>query len=230
MTPQRIILWDIDGTLLHSGGAGERAIIRAARALYGKEFALQEFDYRGRTDSLIVRQIFTRFEIPWSEEKVVRFRETYLEHLREEISCASGQLFPGVERMLSAIAEIPGWQQGLLTGNFERGARIKLDHFGLGRFFSFGAFGDRFECRNELARAAFQMLRERWGETLSAGRIFLIGDTPHDLRCAQAIGARSIAVATGGYSLSELAGYRPTLLLPDLKQFEPVLSLVKGHS
>ncbi|QSR85156.1 HAD family hydrolase [Methylacidimicrobium sp. B4] len=229
MTPHRIILWDIDGTLLHSGGAGEAAIIRTVRALYGKELALPEIDYRGRTDLLIVRQIFTRFGISWSEESVARFRNTYLDYLREEISHASGHLFPGVERMLSSIAEIAGWQQGLLTGNFERGARIKLDHFGLGRFFGFGAFGDRWECRNEVARAAFDLVRERWGESLSAQQIFLIGDTPHDVLCAQAIGACSIAVATGGYSLSELAGYRPTLLLPDLEQFGPVLSLVKGH-
>lgn len=230
MTPHRIILWDIDGTLLHSGGAGERAIQRAARALYGRELALHELDYRGRTDSLIVRQIFSRFEIPWSEENVARFRETYLAYLEEEIARASGHVFPGVERMLATIEGKPEWQQGLLTGNFERGARIKLDRFGLGRFFSFGAFGDGRECRNEVARAALELLRRRWGEELSAERLFLIGDTPHDVLCAQAIGAYSIAVATGGYSLSELAGYRPTLLLPDLEQLEPALALLQGLS
>lgn len=230
MNPHRVILWDIDGTLLHSGGAGERAIIRTARTLYGKDLALHELDYRGQTDSRIVRQIFTRFGIPWSEENVVRFRDTYLEHLQEEIAACSGQVFPGVEPMLSTIEQTPGWTQGLLTGNFERGAEIKLDRFGLRRFFAFGSFGDRRECRNEVARAAFAFLRERWGDTLCARQIFLIGDTPYDVLCAQAIGAYSIAVATGGYSLSELAAYRPTLLLPDLAQFEPVLALVGGCS
>ncbi|MDD4932262.1 MAG: HAD family hydrolase [Methylacidiphilaceae bacterium] len=230
MTTLRIILWDIDGTLLHSGGAGETAIARAARELYGQELSLQELDYRGRTDSLIVRQIFSRFHIPWNEENVARFRNCYLQHLGGEISRSPGRVLPGVERLLSAIQERTGWRQGLLTGNFEHGARIKLDHFGLGRFFSFGAFGDRSECRNELARSAMELLRQRWGESVTAKQVFLIGDTPHDVLCAQAIGAYSIAVATGGYCLSELAGCRPTMLLPDLEQFEPLLALVKGHS
>jgi phosphoglycolate phosphatase-like HAD superfamily hydrolase len=230
MTTLRIILWDIDGTLLESGGAGVTAIVRTARELHGQELSLAELDYRGRTDSLIVRQIFTRFQIPWSEENLTRFRNRYFQYLQEEISRSSGRVYPGVERLLSAIQERAGWRQGLLTGNFERGARIKLAHFGLEHFFSFGAFGDRWESRNELAGSAMQLLRERWGEALSARQLFLIGDTPHDVLCAQAIGAHSIAVATGGYSLSELAGCRPTMLLPDLEQFEPLLALVEGHS
>lgn len=230
MTTLRIILWDIDGTLLESGGAGVTAIVRTARELHGQDLSLAELDYRGRTDSLIVRQIFTRFQIPWSEENLTRFRNRYLQYLQEEISRSSGRVYPGVERLLSTIQERAGWRQGLLTGNFERGARIKLAHFGLERFFSFGAFGDRWECRNELARSAMQLLRERWGDALSARQVFLIGDTPHDVVCAQAIGAYSIAVATGGYSLSELAGSRPTMLLPDLEQFEPLLALVEGRS
>ncbi|VVM06443.1 hypothetical protein MAMC_01093 [Methylacidimicrobium cyclopophantes] len=229
MTPLRIILWDIDGTLLHSGGAGERAIVLATQALYGEEIPLQELDYRGRTDSLIVRQIFSRLNIPWSEENVTRYKECYLRHLAEEISRSSGATYRGVEPLLSTIQRMPDWCQGLLTGNFEGGAKIKLEHFGLGHFFSFGTFGDQSDCRNELARSALQLVRKRWGEALSPRQLFLIGDTPHDILCAKAIGAYSVAVATGGYSLSELAAFRPTMLLPDLEQFEPVLALVKGR-
>lgn len=200
--------------------------MRAARELYGRELSLPELDYRGRTDSLIVRQIFSRCEIPWTEENVARYRDRYLECLGEELPRSSGRVCRGVTDLLSAIERTPGWSQGLLTGNFEEGARIKLDYFGLGRFFSFGLFGDGCECRNELARSALQLLRERSSADLSGEQLLLIGDTPHDVRCAQEIGAYSIAVATGGYSLAELAACHPTILLPDLEQFEPILALL----
>ena len=211
-----LLLWDIDGTLLTSGGAGMRALRNPLRELHGIQASLDDIDYAGRTDRHILRQIFTRYDLPISEENFTRFLDHYVATLPSELANPGAFILPGVPALLTTAAARPDITQALLTGNVQRGARAKLSFHGLWDFFPFGAFADDSEHRNDLGPHALRRAREHTGVDFPPERVWVIGDTPHDIACGRIIGAQTLAVATGSHSVAALSAHAPTAVLPDL--------------
>jgi phosphoglycolate phosphatase-like HAD superfamily hydrolase len=202
--PRKLLLWDIDGTILHTGKAGETALGHAMEKLYGVSKGLQGLEIAGRTDKWIVEQLLAREGLAHGEREIARFLDVYVERLAEELPRRQGGLHPGVWGILEEAHRRPDLVQGLLTGNIEKGARLKLSRYGVNHFFEFGAFADDSPLRNELGPHAKRRARDRHGEEFPPERIYIIGDTPHDVACARAIGAKAIAVATGSFSVEQL--------------------------
>lgn len=211
-----LLLWDIDGTLIASGGAGMRALQVALHRVFGVVGALDDIDFAGRTDLWIMRRIFEKFGLPATAENFSRFFEGYVAALPTELANPQARVLPGVTALLTAVAARPDLAQGLLTGNMRRGAAVKLAHHGLWDHFPFGAFADDSEFRNDLGPHALRRAREHTGAEFVSARVWIVGDTPHDIACARAIGARALAVATGGHTVADLAAHAPDALLPDL--------------
>lgn len=197
----RILLFDIDGTLIRSGGAGSRALERTVAEAFGLAFERAGFSFSGGTDRAIFRRLLAERGIEPTEAALARTFEVYLDILRDEIERAeSYRVNPGIEEALEALAA-PGAGEvavGLGTGNVEAGARIKLARADLNRHFPFGGFGSDAEDRGELLRAGAARGAARLGRALDACDVLVIGDTPLDVSAAHQIGARCLAVATGG--------------------------------
>jgi len=211
-----LLLWDIDGTLISSGGAEMRALQHGLDNAFGINGLLDDIEFAGRTDRWIMRQIFGKFGLQPTEENFLRYTEAYLAALPAAMAGGSARVLPGARELVLAAAGRPQVAQGLLTGNLRRGAQVKLGFHGLWDPFAFGAFGDDSELRNELGPHALVRARERHGVEFAARQVWVIGDTPHDIACAKAIGANSLALATGQHSLDALRAHAPTAGLRDL--------------
>jgi phosphoglycolate phosphatase-like HAD superfamily hydrolase len=213
----RLVLFDIDGTLIRTNGAGVEAFGQALAAEFGLERATEGVRFAGRTDVSLVREIFRRTGVESSPENFARFFACYVVLLEQLIAGRGGSVCPGVTEFIAglrALAQPP--VIGLLTGNIRQGAEIKLRHFGLWEEFAFGGFADDHEDRNQIAVAARERGRRHLGRDLAGGEIVVVGDTQHDVRCGRAIGARVVAVATGGETLEQLRPHAPDWLLGDL--------------
>jgi phosphoglycolate phosphatase len=218
--PKTLILWDIDGTLLHSGGAGMKALEAALNDVFGVSGSLAGIEFAGRTDPYIIRQIFARFGIEHSSDNLARYIDGYISLLPTILENSNARILPGIAKILSQAADHPSVVQGLLTGNLRRGAETKLGFHGLWGFFPVGAFADDSEVRNELGPHALRRAKGHWGLEFPIERVWVVGDTPHDIACARAIGARSMAVATGSSKVAELAGHAPDVVLESLEDTE----------
>jgi phosphoglycolate phosphatase-like HAD superfamily hydrolase len=213
----RLILFDIDGTLIHSGGAGVTAFGRAFTELFGVERPTEGVRFAGRTDTSLIAELFARHGIAGATADAARFFDAYLRHLGELLPSSRGGLCAGVREFIAALGALAAPPRlALLTGNIRRGAELKLRHFELWERFEFGAFGDDHHDRNELAVIAQRRGGEHFGHDLGGEEILVIGDTPRDIECARAIGARCLAVATGGDSLEELTPHRADWTVRDL--------------
>lgn len=224
--PRKLLLWDIDGTILHTGKAGEAALGHAMEKLHGVSGGLQGLEIAGRTDKWIVEQLLAREGLPHGGSEVIRFLNVYVERLAEELPKRTGGLHPGVLGILEEGHRRKDIVQGLLTGNIEKGARLKLNRYGVNHFFEFGAFADDSPIRNELGPHAKRRARDHHGEEFPPERIFIIGDTPHDVACARAIGARAIAVATGSFSVEQLRECGADAVFADLGHPEQFFRLL----
>lgn len=213
MTRRTLILWDIDGTLLSTGGAGRAALDDAFEALHGISAAFSSVDFGGRTDYGIVRQAYAVHGLELPADGGEALLRAYLPRLRERLALGRARirLCPGVPEVLDAAGERA--VNALLTGNWAEGARHKLDAVGLWDRFAFGAFGDDSADRNALVPVA---LRRAHARGLAPERVVVIGDTPHDVACARAGGAVAVAVSTGWSSKEELVAAAPDLLIDDL--------------
>lgn len=222
----RLLLFDIDGTLVLTGGAGGRAMARAARDVFQVDHGLGAISMAGRTDAWIVSQMAAAHQVPYSNLVLERFREVYLSHLQREIHEPGPQkgVLPGIRRILEALAPRVDAHVALLTGNFEEGARIKLDYFDLWRFFSSGAFGDSSHDRNGLLGVALDRVRALGGPSVEPQDVLIIGDTPLDVAVALSGGARSLAVATGGYGVEALKASGADVVLEDLSDLQAALA------
>ena len=229
MRVDRLVLFDIDGTLIHTARAGARGMTAAFRDLHGREDALARVDFAGRTDRAIVADAFENMGVPFTEEAHAAIRDAYLERLAAELSkpVEGATVLPGAERAIASFETRGGVGIGLLTGNYERGAEIKLEYFDLWKRFNFGAFGDRHTDRRELVPLAIEAAERQLGARVPASRVVVIGDTPFDVDCAKAHGAISVAVATGPFSRDVLAEHEPDVLLDTLEDLEPLLESVK---
>ena len=224
--PRKLLLWDIDGTILHTGKAGEAALGHAMAKLYGITRGLEGLEIAGRTDKWIVEQLLARDGLAHGEKEVARFLDVYVERLAGELPARQGGLHPGVLGILEEGHRREDIVQGLLTGNIEKGARLKLSRYGVNHVFEFGAFADDSSVRNELGPHAARRARDRHGEEFAPDRIYIIGDTPHDVACARAIGAKAIAVATGSFSAAELQACGADAVFTDLGHPEKFFRLL----
>jgi len=221
-----LLLWDIDGTLIASGGAGMRALSIALHDAFGIAGSIEDIEYSGRTDRWIMRQIFAKFGLPATEVNFARYTDAYLAALPPQMRQLHARVLPGVPVLLEGAVGRGGVGQGLLTGNLRRGAEVKLGFHGLWGYFPFGAFADDGEQRNDLGPHALRRAQERHGVNFPPERVWIIGDTPHDIACARTIGANSLAVATGIHSAADLALHKPTALLSDLSDSEAFWSAI----
>ena len=217
-----VLLFDIDGTLIQTGGAGGAALMTAFSDLFGVAEP-KEVPFSGRTDRGIVRSLFRAHGIDDTDPNWHRLKDEYLRRLMIYLPQRAGLVLPGIERLLDHVSSRQGMAVGLLTGNVRDGARMKLEHFRLFHHFAFGGYGDHHVDRDDVAREALAACRAHLRHEVSADRVWVIGDTPFDVRCARAIGARVAAVATGWHSRDRLAAAAPDLLLDDFDQCDAFL-------
>jgi phosphoglycolate phosphatase-like HAD superfamily hydrolase len=214
------VLFDIDGTLIHTKGVGVQAFGKALESEFNQPDVSHRMRFGGRTDPSLVREVFHHANIEHTEQNVGRFFDAYvfwLDHLLSESD--KGGACPGVRDFLRAISDLPNPPVvGLLTGNIRLGAEIKLRRFDLWESFQVGAYGDDDEDRNRIANVALQRGREALGNTLRGEELLVVGDTPRDIECGRAVGAQVLAVATGGAKPAELEAHRPDWLAPSLEQ------------
>jgi phosphoglycolate phosphatase-like HAD superfamily hydrolase len=222
-----ICLFDIDGTLIASGGAGKAALEAALASEFGVDGLIEKLQLSGRTDRAIIRDLFRLHVIDETPENWRRLIDGYLGHLPACLARGSGRVLPGIAGLLDRLASREDVALGLLTGNLRAGARVKLGHFGLHEFFAFGGYGDEHVDRDDVAREALRVVHQHCTVPVHPDRIWVVGDTPLDVQCARAIGARAVAVATGWHSRQELGGCRPDLLVDDLADPAPLLDLMK---
>ncbi|MDA1051194.1 MAG: haloacid dehalogenase-like hydrolase [Planctomycetota bacterium] len=219
------LLFDIDGTLINTGGAGGTALIEAFREDFGIESPAQ-VPFSGRTDRGIGTNLFEQHGIDDSPENWQRLRDGYLARLPIHLAQRNGRILNGVSQLLERLQSHEAVAIGLLTGNVRDGARIKLSYFGLFGHFAFGGFGDEYRDRDGVAVTALAAARQHANGNggFDPRRVWVIGDTPLDVSCARAIDARVLAVATGLHPKQELADAQPDLLLEDLSDTELVLN------
>lgn len=221
MTRKICLLWDIDGTLIWSGGAGERSFERAIKTVHDTEVDITQINYSGRTDRMIAQMLADHLEIPTENQKVPEIVEAYLSFLPEEMASGTAVELAGVRALLDRAEAAPNISQGLLTGNMIAGAEIKLAHFDLWKYFDFGGFANASPERNLIAESAKKQAAER-GLFEDPQDIWVIGDTPHDITCGKHIGARTMITATGRESLEQLTPYGPDAAFEDLSDVEAV--------
>jgi phosphoglycolate phosphatase-like HAD superfamily hydrolase len=220
------VLFDIDGTLVVTGGAGQRAMNRAFADVFGIPDAFKHVELAGRTDTSILGDAFERQRMTAGPSEVRAFRERYLVCLREEVPRPgrNKRVLPGITPLLDALAPEPQVFLGLLTGNYADAAEVKLGHFDLWRYFRCGAFGEDAHDRNHLVPVALGRARDHGlPEHVEAGQVVVIGDTPRDVACAHAHGARVIAVATGQYTSDALAQAGADVVFDDFSETQAVL-------
>jgi phosphoglycolate phosphatase-like HAD superfamily hydrolase len=215
-----LVLWDIDGTLVHTLGAGVRGMNAAFGQLHGHPEALEGVPVAGRTDRSIVSDAFRKLGIEPTGEKIHGLRDAYFDQLKVELTrpaAAEFGVLPGVHALLDALDARADVTVALLTGNFIGGAEIKLTHFDLWHRFAFGAYGDDHLDRRDLVPVALERAREAG---LSPARVIVIGDTPLDVDCAHAHGALAVGVATGPYTMDVLRHAGADLTVPSLATLE----------
>jgi phosphoglycolate phosphatase len=215
----KLVLFDVDGTLIQTRGAGVKAFERTLDSEFKIAKGTQGVQFAGRTDPSIVRELFQRHAISPSPANFHRFFELYVFWLDYLLSKSLGGICVGVWNFIHELARQPHPPLlGLLTGNVRLGAEIKLRHFQLWDYFSIGAFGDDHEDRNQLAEVARQRGSQWLEEPLEGNQIVVVGDTPLDIDCSEAIQAKMLAVATGGASLDALKQRNPRWAVHDLGQ------------
>lgn len=224
----RILFWDIDGTLLRTGKAGLYAFQQVAREKFGENVNLSGIQTAGMTDCYITGEILEQIlkRSPSKDERL-HFLMRYEQIVPEYLARCEGHLLPNVLEILKHFSRRPDFCSLLLTGNTATGAKAKLTHYGINRFFDFtiSAFGDSCANRCELSAHALSLVRTRYPE-ITPDRLYVIGDTPNDITCGKAIGARTVAVATGRYSIGELLTHAPwwaSQELPAPPEFEKKL-------
>jgi phosphoglycolate phosphatase len=219
----KLILFDIDGTLLTTDGAGRAALRAAAADVFGVHEDLQSISISGRTDVAIIRDILAAHDLAADDRNVNRCIGGYLTRLHDKLKSYPGGVLPGIRLLLAALDELP-CRVGLLTGNLRRGAQIKLEYHGLWDRFPFGAFADDSLDRNDLGPIARKRAAGLFNEEFPPDETYIIGDTPRDIACARAAGAQAVAVATGHFTLEQLAADKPDYLFPTLTDTKQVLA------
>jgi len=222
----RLYLFDIDGTLITSGGAGVSSFTDAVTEICGSVAPLEGINFAGNTDTGIARAVLTAAGMESSQENIMALLDAYLGKLADRMHRHQGRLLPGIVPLLDRMKARTDCTLALLTGNLAAGAEVKLSHYGVWHYFGFGAYADDHHIRNELGPVAQARALELHGESFSADRIYVIGDTPRDIECGEAFGAVTVAVATGHSSREELAAHHPDFLFDDLSDADAVMAAI----
>lgn len=223
----RLVLFDIDGTLIHTGGAGTRAMTRAFAESCRIENGFDGIPVPGRTDRIILADALTKWGLQGGPDFVSAFQRIYFRCLAEELTCLSSNapgILPGVRNLLDSLCATPAMTSALLTGNYAHSARLKLERFDLWRYFPFGAFGDDEAQREHLVGVALERARAAGVPQVASRDVVVVGDTPLDVACGAANGARTLAVATGSYDVEDLRKAGADLVVPDLSCTDVILS------
>lgn len=223
---KRLYLFDIDGTLITSGGAGVHSFTDAVAGFCGSTAPLEGINFAGNTDTGIARSVLEAAGMEPTDANVMGLLDAYLSILPERMGRHDGRLLPGIIPLLDRMRERPDCVLALLTGNLARGAEVKLSHYGVWHYFGFGAYADDHHVRNELGPVAAARALAEHGEEFPPERIYVIGDTPRDIECGKAFGAKTVAVATGHYSREELASHAPDFLFDDFSDPEAVMAAI----
>lgn len=227
---QKLVLFDIDGTLLNPDGAGRRAMTLAFEEVYGTAGSVESYSMAGKTDLQITVELMTAAGLSEGEvrARLDLFWRRYAEILRAVIPEHRISVLPGVVEVVNALKRREGVLLGLLTGNVEEAAWLKLRTVGLDPYFSFGAFGGVTSVRDDLSLVAVEAAQRLTGRRFQGQDVVIIGDTPLDIACGRSIGAWSIAVGTGTYSVEELLRHGPDYCFIDLRQTAEVVNAVLG--
>ncbi|MCZ7584774.1 MAG: haloacid dehalogenase-like hydrolase [Deltaproteobacteria bacterium] len=205
--PPKVMLFDLDGTLVRTGGAGMRAMGHVFRERFGVENVFQSVVPDGKTDPMIFLEILEKYDLAFDDEATLlaELETAYEDRLRAEMPVSPGAcVIRGIPELLDALAGLPGVVMGLLTGNYAATARIKLDRFDLNRYFPFGAFATDSAIRRELVPVAVRRAEEHAGRPIGVGRhVYVIGDTPRDVECALDNGATAVGVATANNDVGD---------------------------
>lgn len=228
MSRKKLLLFDIDGTLLLTGRAGEHALRVALKERFGVDDDLSAISFAGSTDGAIVKQMFAAHGIPQTAENAADLLDGYVHHLALELPRREGRVLPGIVELLEALHRREDCVLGLLTGNIERGAELKLSHYGVWDYFEFGAFADDHTDRNKLGPVAHSRAVEKHGAAFEPEDVFVLGDTPRDIDCARAAGFVAVAIATGSHGKDDLAAHRPDFLFEDLSDTRGVIEALLG--
>ncbi len=232
-----LVLFDIDGTLLKSGGLGLVAMERAARELLHPDFHMHGIEVAGRLDALIVRDMFVRAGVVQTSEATLAFRRRFASIFRQLVTDSSAcRALPGGPELVAAVRRTDGFVAGLLTGNYQETGTLKLELAGYEpppAGFAICAWGDDSPHdppdRAHLTAVAMERFRMRFAARPDPRRVTIIGDTPHDVRCAHAHGCRCIAVATGQYSRKDLHAAGADLVVDDLNRTDELMSWMTDH-
>jgi phosphoglycolate phosphatase-like HAD superfamily hydrolase len=229
LKPKRLILFDIDGTLVNVYGAGRKALEEAYRDVFARDDAAAHLDpvwFAGKTDLYIFRQVAINAGIPaWEyERRYSDLEAVYLERLRSNVAAHSDKvLLPGVQALLEDLAGRDGLALGLMTGNLEAGARVKLEPWSLNRYFPSGGFGSDAPNRSDIGRVARERFERRLATSIEPEEVLVVGDTIHDIEAARACGFAVLAVATGWTDATTLGAAEPDLLMDDLSDTQATL-------
>ena len=230
---QRLVLFDVDQTLIGARGASTAALDSAFEEIYGIANAFRGVTFAGGLDMPLMRDIARKWRLgpPGQDElpDLPRFKLAYFRHLSEILETwPEVKTCPGVPVLLDALASNPGVQLGLETGNFREAAFIKLRRFGLDIYFDEGGFGGDYMDRTQVVAAAIAECQERSGRSYCPGEIFVVGDTTSDIVAGQENGVETLSVGTGQFSIDELRKFNPSHILKDLSDTAGVLRLLLG--
>lgn len=220
----KLILFDIDGTLIDSGGAGTKALNLAFEEAFSISDAFRGIEMAGKTDIQIMKEALRLHGMSSDNGNLEVLCKGYIKNLCLQIENPERHLKPFVRKILSTLSKREDLVLGLLTGNIREGAKIKLSPFGINHYFPIGAFGDDDEDRNRLLPVAIDRFRETFGNSIDYRDCIVIGDTPRDVECAKVYGAFAVAVATGPYTFEALLRAGADLVLRDMSGFTPYLA------
>jgi len=226
----RLLLFDVDGTLLSSGPGARDAFVSALLDVFGARPAVETYAFDGKLDPVIVAELMREAGVPEDDVRrgLARALSLYLDRLEAALAAEKPRVKPGVEPLLDAVGQVPGAVPALLTGNVERGARIKLSAAGLWHHFRFGVFGDEAARREELGALALARVRAATGRAFVGAECVVVGDSRQDVACGKAIGARVVAVATGKTSPAELRAAGADVVLSDFSDLAAASEAILG--
>lgn len=227
-TSPLLVLFDIDGTLVHCGPTPRRVFKRALTEVFGTAGPIDRWTFDGKTDPMIVSELMDAAGVAWSQEQMKKALGLYIQGLERELEGEPAKrVYPGVRKLLAKLQE-RRVLLGLLTGNMRAGAQAKLTSLDLWHYFPCGGFADDSPIRSEIASAAVRRASEYAGHEFRGREIVIVGDTPHDMQCGRHLGARAVGVATGRSSVKELLGAGAEAALEDFSDTDRAMAAIMG--